>query len=316
MILHATEIVVWMSQCHKAEVTTAHGSSYGVGLMMMKKMTTLPRLFALLLLAFALSSCGNKPGGSGLVADAFAPPVAEAGAPTTDLSQCGAGCQLAPQTAWTFEGIYRDATCTDPLAQIVSPACAAVPAIGPVSLTYADEVGGRKAGEAAQVTLTEQIAPDAPRYRKASGAAGKPAPCVRANEAAVDITPVNCAGQKACRDATGLLTCAATSCRTFANGCPDYEETRMYAAVNDPVAKGAKPGGAGGGGNSLERLRACCKALQQEAARQGNAPEITAAAANCNTLVAAAGPSGTAPELGALRAAMAGRNIPAICAGF
>jgi hypothetical protein len=33
-------------------------------------------------------------------------------------------------------------------------------------------------------------------------------------------------------------------------------------------------------------------------------------------LVRAAGPSGTAPELGALRAALAGRNLPAVCAGF
>ncbi len=146
-----------------------------------------------------------------------------------DINQCP-GCQLAPTPTWTFEGIYRDDKCTDPLAQTVTPACAAVPAIGQVSLTYIDDVGGRKVNEGATVTLTEIIAPSMPRFRKTVKG------CVRANEAATDVTPNTCTGSRVCRDTTGTLAC--TGCRTFANGCPDFEETRTYAAVNDPVAKG------------------------------------------------------------------------------
>ena len=43
---------------------------------------------------------------------------------------------------------------------------------------------------------------------------------------------------------------------------------------------------------------------------------MASAATQCTALVNAAGPSGTAPELGAIRTALAGRNVPAICAGF
>ena len=51
----------------------------------------------------------------------------------------------------------------------------------------------------------------------------------------------------------------------------------------------------------------------------GSSPEagmLSSAAAQCTALVTAAGPNGTAPELGAIRTALAGRNVPAICAGF
>ena len=41
-----------------------------------------------------------------------------------------------------------------------------------------------------------------------------------------------------------------------------------------------------------------------------------AAAAQCDGLAAQAGSSGTAPELGALKGALAGRNVPPVCAGF
>ena len=228
-------------------------------------------------------------------------------AAAVDITQC-AGCQLTAQQAWTFEGIFADSACTDPLAQLAPSACAVVPALGQQNITYSDAVGGRKVGEAATVTLVEQVAAATPRYRKAGTA------CVRANESAIDITPPGCAGQRVCRDATGALAC--TNCRTFANGCPDFEETRMYATVTDPVAKGA----AGQGGNAtVIRLRQCCAALGAEAKRLGASPEagmIAAAAAQCNTLAAAAGPNGTAPELGALRSLLAGRNVPAICAGL
>jgi hypothetical protein len=234
-----------------------------------------------------------------------ATPAAEAGPVQVDITQC-AGCTLAAQPAWTFEGIFADPTCTEPLAQLVSSACAVIPAVGPTSITYLDEVGGRKAGETANITLTAQV-PAGQHYRKAGTA------CVKANEAAVDVTPMNCAGQRVCRDATGALVCAG--CRTFANGCPDFEETRMYASITDDKIKAAK----GGQADSLGRLRQCCAAIAAEGKRLGASPEggvLIAAAAQCNGLVASAGPSGTAPELSAVRSLLAGRQLPAVCAGL
>jgi hypothetical protein len=255
------------------------------------------------------SACKEKtpeiPDAGGIVAA----PV-DAGAAPVDLSQC-AGCQLTAQQAWTFQGVYRDEKCTDPLVQQAPPACAAVPALGSASVTYVEEVGGRKAGEVATVELTEQIPPTAARFRKSG------TKCVRADESAVDLTPLGCAGLKVCRDTSGALSC--TNCRTLTNGCPDFEETRIYAAVNDPSIKKAAGGGGAAGGGNLARLRQCCNALAAEAKRLGNSPEagmINSAATQCVTLVNQAGPSGNAPELGALRTLLAGRNVPAICAGF
>jgi hypothetical protein len=264
-------------------------------------------LLALAAVALAAACKQNTPA----VADAgvMLTSAPDTGAPVAvDLSQC-VGCQLTAQQTWTFQGIYRDDQCTDPLVQQAPGACAPVPAVGSASVTYVEDVGGRKAGEVANVTLTEQIAPTAARYRKSG------TKCVRADESAVDLTPAGCAGQKICRDATGALACA--SCRTLANGCPDYEETRIYAAVSDPAIK--KTGGGGGGGGSLARLRECCSALAGEAKRLGSSPEagvLTTAAAQCSALVASAGPSGNAPELGALKTLLAGRKVPAICAGL
>lgn len=270
-------------------------------------LTVRPLVIALSTLGVLLVGCGDKPKPTGLVtaeAGVATGPV-EAGAPAVDLSQC-AGCQLAPIPAWTFEGIYKDATCTEPLAQLVAPACTVVPALGAaVSLTYVDEAPPHKANETATVTLVDQVAAEAPHYRKTAKG------CVRANEGAVDITPTSCANAKVCRDATGALTC--TTCRTFASGCPDYEETRLYATIKDD-----KKPAAGGGGN-LARLAQCCNALAAQARAMGPSPEagmVLAAAAQCNVIVQQAGPNGNAPELGALRSILAGRNVPAICAGF
>ena len=250
----------------------------------------------------------DKPQGAGIVAADAAVATAPVDAGSFDLGTCP-GCQLAPIPAWTFEGVYREATCTEPLAQLTAPACALVPALGAVSLTYVDEVGLRKANETATVTLDGQIPPESPRFRKSGKA------CVRSNEGAVDVTPMGCANARACRDQGGALTC--TTCRTFASGCPDFEETRLYASINDPGLKITKA--VQGGGGNLARLAQCCAQLAAEAKRLGPSPEaglLVSAAAQCTALVNAAGPSGNAPEFGALRAALAGRNLPAVCAGF
>jgi hypothetical protein len=271
-----------------------------------------PRLVSLLFATFLfVSACGEKPRATGLVVADAGPPqtTSAADAGPVDITQC-ASCQLAPQQDWTFQGVYRDNACTDPLVQMAPPACGTVPALGSASVTYAFEVGGRKAGQAATITLTEQIAPEATRYEKVG------TKCVPANEAAVHVTPAGCAGARVCRDDKGALAC--TGCRTLANGCPDFEETRLYAAVDDPVAKG-KPGGGGGGGGNVERLRQCCAALSAQARALGSSPEagiINSVAAQCAALAAQVGPNGNAPELGVLRSALAGRTIPAICAGF
>lgn len=254
-----------------------------------------------------LAGCSNKGGGTTTDAGIVTTTTTATATATVDLAQC-TGCQLAAQAAWSFQGIYADAACTAALAQTAPSVCAAVPALGDTTLTFSEDVGGRKAGETATVTLVEQIAPAAARYRKSG------TKCVRADESAVNLTPAGCAGQKVCRDASGALAC--TGCRNLANGCPDYEETRMYAKFNDTGK--ATPTAAAGGGN-LARLKQCCTALANEAKRMGNAPEaglLNGAAAQCTALVTAAGPTGNAPELNALRGLLAGRPIPAVCSGF
>jgi len=260
---------------------------------------------ALALLGVACDN--NKKNGAALVPDAAAitPTVASADAGVVDVNQC-APCQAAPTpSAWTFEGVYRDAACTEPLAQAVVPACGSVPAMGPGTVTYVDEVGLRKANEAAPgAKLVEQVAAEMPRFRKAGKA------CVRANEGAVDVAPASCSQQRVCRDQNGALGCG--TCRTFTNGCPDFEETRVYATIDDPGLKAAKTAAAGG---NLARLAQCCAALAAEAKRLGPSPEagmLATAAAQCSAIAA----SGNAPEVGALKAILAGRNLPAICAGF
>ncbi|MBX3231331.1 MAG: hypothetical protein KIT84_10335 [Labilithrix sp.] len=266
-------------------------------------------LLTFLPLLFLGANCGNKDTGAGLVPEAGAVAVAvvDAEPAAVDINQC-AGCSLVAQQAWTFQGIYRDDKCTDPVAQITTSACQPVPALGQVSITYVDKIGGRKAGEAANITVGEQLAPEAARFRKT------PEGCVSANETATDITPLNCAGQRVCRDSAGALAC--TNCRTFANGCPDLEETRTYATIQDPAIKpvAVVPGNA-----NLEKLRQCCAALATQAKQLGASPEagmLAGYAAQCQALVAQAGPSGNAPELGPLRGYLQGANIPAICKGL
>src|SRR5688500_10294196 len=98
--------------------------------MISRRRTPKPAAIFALVAVSALVACKpDKPTpGTGIVsaeASVAAPPP-EAGA--VDITQC-AGCQLAPIPAWTFEGIYRDATCTEPLAQLTAPVCAVLPAL-------------------------------------------------------------------------------------------------------------------------------------------------------------------------------------------
>jgi hypothetical protein len=80
-----------------------------------------------------------------------------------------------------------------------------------------------------------------------------------------------------------------------------------------PVAKGP------GVNTNVARLKQCCNQLAITGKGLGSSPEgamFVSAAAQCNAMAAQAGPTGTAPELGVLRGLLAGRTIPAACAGF
>ena len=70
---------------------------------------------------------------------------------------------------------------------------------------------------------------------------------------------------------------------------------------------------------NVARLKQCCAALASQGKALGNSPEgamVVAAGAQCSTMAAQAGPTGTAPELGTLRTILAGKPVPAVCAGF
>lgn len=67
------------------------------------------------------------------------------------------------------------------------------------------------------------------------------------------------------------------------------------------------------------RLKQCCGQLRTQAKSLGASPEagmLMSAAAQCDAMASQVGPGGTAPEMGVLRNLLAGRNIPAACAGF
>jgi hypothetical protein len=70
---------------------------------------------------------------------------------------------------------------------------------------------------------------------------------------------------------------------------------------------------------NVARLRQCCGQLRTQARAMGASPEagmLIAAAAQCDTMAAQAAPGASAPELGLLRTALAGRNVPPVCSGF
>ncbi len=122
---------------------------------------------------------------------------------------------------------------------------------------------------------------------------------------------MNCAGQRVCRDAAGNLACA--NCRAFTNGCPDFEQTRTYAAIQDTPTAGVPQNA------NLEKLKACCNALATQGKGLGSSPEgmtMITMSQQCLAIVAQAGPKGTAPELGPIRGYLNGASVPAVCKGL
>jgi hypothetical protein len=70
---------------------------------------------------------------------------------------------------------------------------------------------------------------------------------------------------------------------------------------------------------NVARLKQCCNQLSVQAKAMPNTPEggmFQQAAAQCNTMASSLGPNASAPEMGAIKMLLAGRNIPAVCAGF
>jgi hypothetical protein len=89
------------------------------------------------------------------------------------------------------------------------------------------------------------------------------------------------------------------------------------AMVEDVVEAGKKYGPAVP--TNVARLKQCCNQLSIQAKAMANSPEggmFQQAATQCNTMAASLGPNAQAPEMGAIKALLAGRNIPAVCAGF
>ena len=97
---------------------------------------------------------------------------------------------------------------------------------------------------------------------------------------------------------------------------PLEEDAGADADADADAAK--KPTGPGLSANVL-RLRQCCGQLRTQAKALGASPEagmLLQGAVQCDVLANQAGPAGNAPELGILKAALAGRNIPPVCQGF
>lgn len=96
---------------------------------------------------------------------------------------------------------------------------------------------------------------------------------------------------------------------------PMEEDAAADAADADAAKKATGPAVP----TNVARLKQCCAQLRTQAKAMGASPEagmLTAAAAQCDTTAASLGPNATAPELGVIKGLLAGRNIPAICAGF
>jgi hypothetical protein len=261
-------------------------------------------LLALFAFAISIAACTSKPDNT--VEGGIVMTTAEAAAPTGVTPTC-LPCSAAAPAGWAFYNQYADAQCKTPVAQAVFEACADVNVPAQIEVTFGDGLGARKAGQKAQVNKTADVAGNTGVYRKNNEGA-----CVAADVSAVKLAPAGCTGKKVCRNAAGELVC--DGCATLSTGCPAYEQSLVRVSFED---KGA-PAGAGGGGNAA-RLKQCCNQLAIQAKAMPNSPEgglFQQAAAQCNAMAASLGPNGNAPELGAIKTLLAGRNIPAVCAGF
>lgn len=262
--------------------------------------------FVLVASALSIAACTSKPDNTvegGIVMTTTDAAATTATGPTPTCLPCSG----AAPAGWAFYNQFADAQCKQPIAQAVFEACADVNVAAQIDVTFGDSLGPRKAGQKAQVNKTADVAGNAGVYRKNNEGA-----CVAADVAAVKLAPAGCTGKKVCRNAAGELVC--DGCATLSTGCPAYEQSLVRVSFED---KGA-PAGAGGGGN-LARLKQCCNQLAIQAKAMPNSPEggvFAQAAAQCNAMAASLGPNANAPELGALKTVLAGRNIPAVCAGF
>jgi hypothetical protein len=114
----------------------------------------------------------------------------------------------------------------------------------------------------------------------------------------------------------GLIATSTTDASTVEDAA-DAADAADSADSADAADAAKKPGV--GLPTNVVRLKQCCGQLRTQAKAMGASPEagfLLGAAAQCDTIAAQAGPNGTAPELGLLKAALAGRNVPPVCAGF
>lgn len=145
------------------------------------------------------------------------------------------------------------------------------------------------------------------------------------------------------RTRRGLLAALAFSAVPLLAACPKKETPTVDAAPPPPppvedaaplvlVPVGEEDAGSDAGEDAgkpkwtgpavnanVLRLKQCCNALGAEAKKMGASPEaglLVQAAAQCSAMANQAGASGNAPELGVLRTLLAGRTLPAVCAGF
>jgi len=233
--------------------------------------------------------------------------TADAGVATGQPAQTCLPCTGAPPAGWAFYNQFADPACKTPIAQAVFDACADVNVPAQIDVTFGDSLGARTPGSKAPMTKTADIAGNVAVYRKNNAGA-----CVAADVGGVKLAPAGCAGKKVCRNPAGELVC--DGCATLSTGCPAYDSSLVRVAFED---KGA-PAGTGGNTN-VARLKQCCNQLAIQAKAMPNSPEgglFAQAAAQCNATAASLGPNVNAPELGALKTLLAGRNIPAVCAGF
>jgi hypothetical protein len=262
-------------------------------------------LSASLGIAALVAACTSKPADHS--SDAGIVMVSTDAAVTAQPTQTCLPCSAAAPAGWAFYNQFADAQCKQPIAQATFDACADLNVPAQVDVTFGDSHGARKAGTKGPMAKTAEIAGNAAVYRKNNEGA-----CVPADVAAVKLAPAGCTGKKVCRNAAGELAC--DGCATLSTGCPAYEASLVRVAFED---KGA-PAGVAGNANSA-RLRQCCNQLAIQAKAMPNSPEgglFAQAAAQCNAIAATLGPNANAPETGALKTLLAGRNLPAVCAGF